>query len=407
MFVVTLLVASLLFFVAAGLILIHNLYFFRGLKDHYCGHQRLNKSDPPSVSILIPARNEEDTLPRLLDSLLKQDYPISEILVLDDASTDKTREVVLGKAESSAMPIRIHTGMEKPDSWMGKNWACHQLSQLAKGDIFIFLDADTWLHPETIGRLMERMLGDDLDFATVWPHQIMTTWSEKMVIPTVYSTIPGYLPTRYSYRAPRWIPSEKIRTAVKPLFATACGQCLIFRKDAYFETGGHAAVKSEVVEDVMLAKNIVRAGKTMKMFHGTDRIWCRMYRNHKEVFSGFRKNFFAGFGYRYLPFMLAWLLHIAVYLMPPVLLVLALLSVQLETVFPGTAAFEQKLITWLSVFAVSAAFLQRATITFFMKWPSITAMMHLPGILWFQMLAIVVISDRLGNRQASWKGRKV
>ncbi|MGM0738283.1 MAG: glycosyltransferase family 2 protein, partial [Bacteroidota bacterium] len=299
--------------------------------------------------------------------------------------------------ERSRFHVSVHDGEEKPDDWLGKNWACHQLAKHAKGEILIFLDADTWLSPSAVRNIMESVRAYRLDFATVWPQQVMETTIEKAVISTVYSTIALYLPARYSYRAPRWIPFRKLREKVKPMFASACGQCMIFTKDTYQGTGGHAAVKDQVVEDVMLAKRIVRAGKTMRMFHGTDHLWCRMYKSGTEVFHGFRKNFFAGFGYRFLPFMSAWALHVAAYLLPPAVLVLAV---------GGLLPFPKShLLFILSFICVLVPFLQRLWVSKFLKWPVSTAILYLPGVLWFQVLAVVVIRDRVLGTGNVWKGR--
>lgn len=402
-FLFVLLVFATLFFSVTTLILLHNRNHFKGIADflkqpdnHSCPDYG-STSDFPLISVLIPARNEESALPVLLESLEHQDWPNLEIRILDDHSLDRTRHVAKKHEKRSHFHVKVHDGEEKPDDWLGKNWACHQLANHARGEILIFLDADTWLSPSAVRNIMESVRAYRLDFATVWPHQIMETAVEKAVISTVYSTIALYLPARYSYRAPRWIPSRRLRDKVKPMFASACGQCMIFTKDAYHCSGGHAAVKDQVVEDVMLAKRIVSAGKTMRMFHGTGHLWCRMYRSGSEVYHGFRKNFFAGFGYRFLPFMSAWALHIATYLLPPVILVLTaggLLPCPVSHLF-----------LILLLICVLVPFFQRLWVSKFLKWPVSTAFFYLAGILWFQMLAVVVIRDRILRTRTVWKGR--
>ncbi len=407
------------FLFATTLIILHNRKHFKGLAslarlmpDTTDDTEGINKlvsnvkngnidSDYrfPLVSILIPARNEEQKLSRLLASIEKQNYSRLEIHVLDDHSEDRTQEIANDFASASRFPVVVHAGLEKPDGWLGKNWACHQLAGHAAGDVLIFLDADTWIASTGISEIMNAMRYYELDFATVWPHQVMHTSMEKAVVSNVYATIATYLPTLYSYRAPRWIPTERLRNSIKPMFATACGQCMIFTRDAYKSSGGHAFVRDQVVEDVMIARQVVRSGNTMRMFHGTDRLWCRMYQSHHEIFNGFRKNFFAGFGYRLMPFLLAWLIHLIVYIMPPFVLLSAA-----GGLFPDP--FQSAAIS-LSAALIAIPFLQRVWVSRFLKWPVSTALLYLPGIFWFQMLAIVVIRDRMLKTGTTWKGRQV
>lgn len=410
------LATAFVFFFATSLILIHNRRHFLGLAGLNTGTilpapelSGKNLSNPDWVSILIPARNEESNLPKLLNSLGKQNWPRLDIHILDDQSEDSTREIAeefrddiksrMRDNPLSDIHVTVHSSLERPEGWLGKNWACHQLAGHARGNIFIFLDADTWLAPDAISLIMDGVHGFELDFATVWPHQVMESLLEKTVVSSVYATVAAYLPTRYSYRAPVWIPFRNLRQKVKPMFASACGQCMIFNKDTYREIGGHKSVKDQVVEDVMLAKMVVRNGSAMRMFHGTDRLWCRMYRNPSEIFNGFRKNFFAGFNYSMPSFFLAWLLHFIVYVLPAFVLIAALAGIP-----EGNT---QPVITALSAVVVLTALIQRLWVAKFLKWPLSAGFLYLLGILWFHMLAFVVIYDLLSKSGATWKGRPV
>ncbi len=391
------------FFLFTSFVILHNKRHFRKLHSGFhvnddSGH--LQKEEYPDISILIPARNEENNISKLLESLENQDYPTMEILVLDDGSTDQTASIAEKASQTSRFPITVIHGEKRPDGWLGKNWACHQLSRNAAGKIWIFLDADTWLSPHGVSSIVYRMHQYQLDFSTVWPHQVMRTLPEKTIISTVYATIATYLPTNYCYKAPWWIPFPSLREKVKPLFASACGQCMVFTKACYETIGGHSTVKGEVVEDVTLARIVVKSGLTMRMFHGTDTIWCRMYRSHKEILQGLRKNFFAGFGNRYLPFFASWIGHIAVYLMPPIIFIseyTGLIGITSETMkYSGIA-----------VILTAIPFLQRLWVGLFLKWPLLTALLHIPGVLWFQMLAFIVVRDHFFHSTVQWKGRNL
>ena len=401
---------SIGFSIVTSLILLHNKSFFKGLENrnkpacldssaHPNKENEPSKSPKPLVSVLIPARNEENNLPRLLESLKKQTYTNLEIYVLDDHSEDQTKKIAEDFFYKLKFPGNVLSGRKKPDSWLGKNWACHQLSETATGQILLFLDADTWLSESFISDIVEKMDEDNLDFATVWPHQVMQSFLEKTIISMVYSTVVAYLPTHYSFQAPGWIPARSLRHKVKPLFASACGQCMVFRAGAYKEIGGHALVKTCVVEDVKIAKRVVSSGKTMRMFHGTNRIWCRMYSSASDLFQGFRKNFFAGFDYRLLPFLTSWILHIVVYLVPLAALIMIFLGIM-----PGD---DYHLLLIVSLIALLIPHLQRFWISRFLKWPVSTALLLIPGVLWFQMLAFVVLADYYLKTGAKWKGRTV
>lgn len=401
---------SIGFSVVTSLILFHNKSHFKGIEnrvepdrlDSFVPIDKkndLSECSNPLVSVLIPARNEENNLPRLLESLKKQTYPNFEVFVLDDHSEDQTKKIAGEFLSKSKISGSVLSGIHKPASWLGKNWACHQLSDAARGQLLLFLDADTWLFDSFITDIVKKMDEYDLDFATVWPHQIMQSFLEKTIISMVYSTVIAYLPTRYSYQAPGWIPVRSLREKAKPMFASACGQCMVFRASSYRETGGHASVKNCVVEDVKIAKRVVSSGKTMRMFHGTNRIWCRMYSSASELFHGFRKNFFAGFDYMLLPFLISWILHIVVYLVP-----LAAILMMIVGIMPGD---NHQLLFTFSFIALLVPHLQRFWMARFLNWPVSTALLLLPGVLWFQMLAIVVLADyylKIGTR---WKGRSI
>ncbi|MBP1633336.1 MAG: glycosyl hydrolase, partial [Acidobacteria bacterium] len=105
------------------------------------------EDEGPLVSILVPARNEEATIAGCLCSLLAQDYPNLEILVLDDGSEDATPDIVRALGGSR---VRLLAGAPLPSGWTGKNWACQQLSRAARGDLLCFVDSDTTLDPGTV-----------------------------------------------------------------------------------------------------------------------------------------------------------------------------------------------------------------------------------------------------------------
>ncbi|NCU32632.1 MAG: glycosyltransferase, partial [Candidatus Moranbacteria bacterium] len=136
------------------------IYFAYYMINCYCYfHPRGRKisdyeQENPFLSVLIPARNEEKNIRNAVDSVLKNNYPHLELIVLDDHSTDRTGEILASYSDSRLSVIK---GKPLPKGWIGKNWACHQLSQKAKGDIIVFSDADTLHSSNGLTLLVEKM----------------------------------------------------------------------------------------------------------------------------------------------------------------------------------------------------------------------------------------------------------
>jgi chlorobactene glucosyltransferase len=254
----------------------------------------LKRKKWPSVSILIPARNEAQRIETCLESLLAQDYPNYEILVLDDRSTDGTFNLVQSYAgsKSSAKPGQIHQlkilkGKEMPKGWLGKPWACYQLSLKAQGEWLFFIDADTWHFPEALKRTVQMAEKGKADVVSLLTRQITQTWMEALVIPVMAFHLLAFFPARLAL-------NTKSRLS---RFAGISGQFIFIRRSVYRAFGGHQAVKNEVVEDLNLGKQLVQKGYRVVLGDGSDFSFCRMYTNAKEVWEGLSKNFFPAVGY--------------------------------------------------------------------------------------------------------------
>lgn len=267
---------------------------------------RLRRRDPrthPSVSVLIPARNEAAVIGPTLQTLLAQNYPNVELLLLDDHSTDGTAE----RAEQAAKNdprLRILPGQPLPPGWLGKNWACHQLAQVASGDWLVFTDADVRWQPGALTALVAEAERSQADLLTVWPTQHTHTWGERLVVPLMALVVLGYLPL------------PLVHHASSSAFAAANGQCLAFRRRAYQAVGGHQAVFDNVLEDVTLARRIKAHRQRLRMADGDGLITCRMYPNWSAVRDGYAKNILAGYGGRVSLLGLATLFHWLVFLLP-------------------------------------------------------------------------------------------
>lgn len=254
----------------------------------------------PRVSVLVPARNEEANIGRCVASLLAQDYPDLELLVLDDGSTDATRAILEALAASDAR-LRVLEGQPLEAGWLGKAWACAQLAARATGELLYFTDADTAHVPAALRTAVTALEGEGAGLLSGFPRQEVVTWGEKLIVPFFFWRALCFVPLRRAYRAGR--PGRPGRRGS----AYAVGQMLLFRRSTYEALGGHAAVRATITEDLAFAQRAQAAGQRWRMINAVDLVSCRMYRSGREARAGFSKNLFAAFDFRLAPYVGAWL----------------------------------------------------------------------------------------------------
>ncbi len=218
----------------------------------------------PKVSIILPARNEENFIERCLNSLLNQDYDNYEIIAIDDRSDDKTGIIIREFAEKSRKIKYVLAG-PKPDKWMGKNWACVEGYKKASGELLLFTDADTFHSENSISSAVSHLISEELDALTAIPKMLCLDKWTKITLP-VLST---FLHTRFSALRVN-DPSKKT--------GYFFGSFFIIKKEVYQTVGTHEGVKSEIVEDGALGKKVKESGFKLKMVraeHIVEAIWAR------------------------------------------------------------------------------------------------------------------------------------
>jgi chlorobactene glucosyltransferase len=267
----------------------------------------------PRVSVLVPARDEEAQIGDCVRSLLAQEHPDFEVVVLNDHSTDRTGEILAALASGDAR-LRVLAGADLPPGWLGKHWACQQLAEASDGELLLFTDADTRHGPHSILHGVAALESEEADLLTALPHEETVTWAERLIVPVVPWAILTFLPLAIAYRRP------------SPALSAAIGQYMLFRRRAYDRIGGHAAVRSDPVDDIALARRIKAHGLRWRLADASHDVRCRMYQEADQVFEGFSKNLFAGFGQRLLPFIGVWLWLAIVFLLPIVVLLFGLLG---------------------------------------------------------------------------------
>jgi chlorobactene glucosyltransferase len=237
----------------------------------------------PSVTVVVPARNEVRNIETCVRSISAQDYPVFDIVVVDDRSDDGTGAIARELSPGRATSLRVLEGEDLPSGWLGKPWACWQGALAATGALLLFTDADTTHEPELLARAVTAMEEDDAQLLTVTGRQLMLTFWERLIQPQVFfAMLMRYYDLEGMLRRGRW------RSAI------ANGQYMLFRREAYEALGGHEAVKGEVVEDLALAQRIVRSGRRLSMRRAETSLSTRMYRSLAELVRGWSKNIVIG-----------------------------------------------------------------------------------------------------------------
>jgi glycosyltransferase involved in cell wall biosynthesis len=226
----------------------------------------------PEVSVIIPARNEEACLGACLRSLLGQAGVDFEIIVVDDHSTDNTREIA-----QSFPGISVITPPVLVTGWTGKNNALIAGATRAKGDWLLFTDADTVHLPGSLERSIAEAKRQGAALLSYSPEQAVHRFWEKAVMPVVFAELAcTYKPSQVS----------DPNTAA----AAANGQYLLVSREAYDAVGGHAAIAHNLLEDVALARAVKRSGRMIFFRYGADMVRTRMYRSFGELREGWTKN---------------------------------------------------------------------------------------------------------------------
>lgn len=237
----------------------------------------LSASPPPSISAIVPARNEEGVIAACVESLALQPE-IAEILVVNDQSTDKTAEIVR-RLMLKIPRLRLLETQEVPPGWVGKNNAVYLGAKEAKGAWLLFTDADAELQPGAATRALQIAQETGAALVSFSPEQITQSWYEQALIPFVYSRLAKH----FSY--------EAVNNPALPA-AAANGQFLMMQRDAYNSIGGHASVGSDVLEDVALAKRAKAAGFRLWFGSGQGIVRVRMYRSFGAMWQGWKKNLY-------------------------------------------------------------------------------------------------------------------
>lgn len=334
----------------------------------------------PRVSILVPARNEEAVIEDCVRSLAAQDYPEFEILLLDDNSTDRTKDILTRLAQEDGR-VKVLAGKPLPEGWLGKHWACQQLADAATGELLLFTDADTVHSPQALRLGVAAFMAEKADLMSGFLRQRLLSWGERLTVPSIFWCFFSFLPLALAHR---------VQT---PVLSLTNGQWMLIRRSVYEAAGGHAAVRANPVDDIALGRLIKSRGFRWRIVDLGDFVSCRMYSGFRSALEGFTKNLFAVFDFRLAEYLFVWAWIMLVTVEPLAVSILRLLGVGREAfaLWPALVASGEMLALWVIAMAR-------------LRFPLYLAFLYPAQIL---LLVFVALRSLLwtATGRATWKGR--
>ncbi len=348
--------------------------------------------EPLRVSVLIPARNEEAGIAACLKNVLVSEGVELEVIVLDDASMDRTAAIVTEIAAADPR-VRLLSSASLPPGWNGKQHACWQAAQVASMPMLCFLDADVSLQPAALGRTAAVLQREHAALVSGFPHELTGTWLEQLLIPLIHFILLGLLPIR------------SVRTTTTPGFAAGCGQYLLVEREPYFRSGGHAAIRHTMHDGLLLPRLLRQHGFATRLVDLTDLASCRMYRSARTTWDGLAKNATEGIAAPARIVPMTMLLGFG-QVLPLPLLWLAWRSTTFLIPFLGPPVRVGMLPVWIALAAVFFSYLPRVVnaAKYRQSWVSVLA--HPMGVAVLLVLQWYALGRKLIGRPASWKARE-
>lgn len=328
-----------------------------------------------TVSILIPARDEESNIAACLDAATAQGPVVREILVYDDHSTDATPRIV---EEYAWRRVRRLAPAPLPAGWCGKTYACSQLASQARGRWLLFIDADARLCENAAARAVAEAEARGVSLLSCWPELELESFWERALMPLLNFVVFTLYPAPLAFKRD------------DASLGLAHGSFILARRDAYARTGGHELVRDEIFEDTRLAREWRARGEKSLCLEGRGVLSVRMYRSFPEIWRGFQKNFFPAFR-RERSFWAFVALHFAVFLLPFLLA---------PALWPNEAARPFLALTIAAVIATRLALALR------FRHPLWSVLLHPFGECVLLALGVSSWWRCRGGRGVEWKGRR-
>jgi len=330
-----------------------------------------------SVSVLIPARNEEQNIRASLQAVLASHGCDFEVIVLDDHSTDRTAAIVTELARGDDR-VRLEGAPALPAGWCGKQHACFVLARLARHPLLVFIDADVRLAPNALALMASFMEGGDAALASGVPRQELGTLGECLLIPLIHFILLGFL------------PMHAMRRTRVPALSAGCGQLFIARREAYEHSGGHAKLRDSLHDGLKLPRVFRQAGWATDLFDATDVASCRMYRTNADTWRGLGKNATEG-------------LAAPGTILPMTVLLLG--GQGLPFVLLAFAPMLSSSGLLLTAVAAGLAYLPRLLAVRLFRQPLGSALLHPLGVIALLAIQWHALVRHLAGRPSEWRGR--
>ncbi|PKO98697.1 MAG: hypothetical protein CVU13_09715 [Bacteroidetes bacterium HGW-Bacteroidetes-8] len=238
-----------------------------------------------SWSILIPARDEELNIGKLLEDIEDLKFKPMEVIVFNDNSSDKTADIVESFASRIPGLRLVDNSLESlPQGWLGKSNACHTLAQFASGDYLLFLDADVRIGNGIAESYLPYAIKEGLSLLSVFPKQILPNYQSKIVTPVMNWILLSLLPL------------PLVRYCSWSSFSAANGQFMLFKASVYKELQPHKEFRMSRAEDIEISRYYKKHKERIATLTGDDSVRCMMYDNLEDAINGFSKNVFHFFG---------------------------------------------------------------------------------------------------------------
>ncbi len=335
-----------------------------GIKDRAAGYS--------SVSVIIPARNEEKNLALLLMDLSAQTQPAYEIICVDDESEDNTAKIALSYG------AKLISIQNKPEGWTGKAWACQNGADAAKGDLLLFLDADVRLGKDGIRKLLQAQAEEGCTISVQPYHKTEKLYEQlSMLFNLVQIAANGIALPKRSYTG-------------------LSGPVIMIAKPDYMKVGGHESVRNHIEEDIFLGLQLKKAGLPFRLFIGEQDIAFRMYSEGvRSLFQGWIKNIATGAAKTPVPVLIMVFLWITSMISVPLQLIKCAVSENI----PWLMVYSILYILWASLLAILASRVGR-----FHLW---TLMFYPVLILVFSGMFTVSAIKKIFRLNVNWKGRVI
>lgn len=354
-----------------------NLRLFRG-------PPAIPQGPAPKVSVLVPARNEERAIGRLLNDVLASTDVDLEVVILDDASDDSTAAVVLEHAEADQR-VRLVPGAPLPLGWCGKQHACWQLSQAAHHDLWVFVDVDVEVTRDGIARAVGFLETNRLALASGFPRQETAAVLDWLLLPLINYVLVGYLPL------------DRARQVNSTSLAAGCGQLFVTRRADYERAGGHEVIRASLHDGVKLPRAYRRAGLVTDIFDATEIASCRMYATSRDVWRGLSKNATEGIGSP------ATIVPFTILLGGGSVLPVVVASVGIATCFEEWPAGGSV----VALVGVALSYLPRVLDTIRFRQSFSSALVHPAGVAVFLVIQWLALARKVLGLQTSWRGRSL